>query len=274
MKKSLILLLILVCLSCTKQPIEPTNSKEVKISIDYAFPTRSGYITPKGSTDYLNFYTKYVEGKILTPKTYVLTFTRLDDYSTPESSEDFRNNLFVTVGKWASKDQISILPGKYLVGGYSFPINRTIIPGTPNNIVIMKNDIIGDTCYIEFHDTLTITQTTASITLKAKYACSLILLNTTDVLNTFLKQSEDYYKDMGDWSFKTSMMKTEEFYHSFVRSEFVSGVPYYYNIQLIVNKIMNERVTINLWNYSWENSKYYYFEFANNNYTLAPMIGI
>ena len=59
------LLTIMMYVACTKEPIEPTNSsnpKNVNVTIDYAFPVRSGSMVTKSQPTYLDFYTKYIVG--------------------------------------------------------------------------------------------------------------------------------------------------------------------------------------------------------------------
>ena len=67
--------------SCTKIPdaAKDTATDNVKISLNYAFPARTGDITAKGGSVYLDFYTKHIFGKILTPRTYYLEFDGIDN---------------------------------------------------------------------------------------------------------------------------------------------------------------------------------------------------
>ena len=67
------------------------------------------------------------------------------------------------------------------------------------------------------------------------------------------------------------MMKSEEFYHTFIRGKSVTGVNMYVDL-IITRKVPNERVTIFLWDYIWEAGKYYYFGNSDNDYNLVPMI--
>jgi hypothetical protein len=246
MKKSLILLLILVCLSCTKQPIEPTDSKEVKISIDYAFPSHSGDMTPKNSSNYLSFYTKYIESRVLTPRLYIITLAKTELYYEHAYSRTYG-------GKWGDHTLISVPTGKYHVTGGSIP---------------QMYSASGDTCSFRFDDTITVISATTTLTLKARYTCFLILLDTMNVKST--RFEGEIYGSI----YKTTMMKTEEYYHAFI-----GGIPppvsnEYYNLRLTITQKNNRETIIPLTDYTWQYGKYYYFGNTGNNYTLPPMTGI
>jgi hypothetical protein len=236
----LLSLTITLCISCTKEPMDISSTGNVKISIDYGFPS-SGNITTKGNSVYLDFYTKYIASKILTPHTYTLLFEGINNHLTTAVS-----------GKWANKDLVALPPDRYAIQGSSYPT---------------KYDLCGDTCYLEFHDTVDITQTSTSVILKADYVCSLILLDTTNVKST------EFQGVMTGWTYKTTMLKTEGFYSSFItgkpmdESEHSSNV----HLDLVVTERNNKVVTILLWTYSWEDGKYYYFGNTDNNYNLSPM---
>ena len=276
MKTLIFVLTIMMCISCTKEPNEPTdltNQKNANVTLDYAF-TSYGNITAKDGSLYLNFYNKYISSKILTPRTYEIQF------------QTFPTNLPGTVitaeGVWGSKMLVTIPPGKYVVAGFSHPV---------------KYPVCGDTCYLKFHDTIDITQTSTNITLKAYYDCSLILLDTTDVKKTL------FFADTTKWTFytqfsnavKKTMMKTEDFYHSFYSEGPANGDGYdktqlYLNVTSrrwlpVVpemptpmnphpsNNPVNKSTTIILWLYSWTPGKYYYFENTSDVYNLTPMTG-
>ena len=235
----------LVFSSCTKIPdaAKDTITANVKVSLNYAFPSRTGDITAKGGSVYLDFYTKYIFGKILTPRTYYLEFDGIDN----------PNFMLAVLGKWANKDLISVPSGKYIIQGYSYP---TIY------------NISGDTCYLKFYDTINVTETIINITLAAKYDCSLILLDITNTQNVQLRNDGNFVNGAGNWTYKSTMMKSEEFYHTFIRGKSITGVNMYVDL-IITKEVPNERVTIFLWNYIWEAGKYYYFSNSDNNYTLS-----
>jgi hypothetical protein len=274
MKKLMIILTIILCISCIKEPIERTIPGNVNVTIDYAFPTRSGDITAKSLEPgiYLNFYNKYISSKVLTPRTYYLEFDGMNNnhYSTGAS------------GIWGSKMLITLAPDRYVVKGYSHPT---------------KYPVCGDTCYLKFHDTIDITHTSTNITLKAYYDCSLILLDTTNVKKTL------FFADTTTWTFnmqfsnavKKTMMKTEDFYHSFY-SEGPANGDGYDKTQLYLtvtsrqwerpmpetptpsnphpsNTPVNKSSIIALWLYTWTAGKYYYFEDTSDAYILTPMTG-
>jgi hypothetical protein len=263
MKKLIIGLIVSVMFSCTKQPVE-TYPGNVNVTLDYAFPSRSGDITAKDGSPYLNFYNKYISSKVLTPKTYVINFNALTLQTATTAA-----------GEWGSKILVALPPDKYAVNGVSRPV---------------RYGVCGDTCYLKFHDTIDITQTTTNITLKAYYDCSLILLDTTDVKKALL------FADTTKWTFyqtfhnavKTTMMKTADFYHTFYADGPANGdgcdkTNLYLNVtsrrtQTIIDPLRgpfteNISTDIILWLYKWEPGKYYYFSATDNGYTLSPMIG-
>jgi hypothetical protein len=246
--KTLILLslIITLCISCTKEPIETTNPGNVKISIDYAFSTSSGDITAKGAPIYLDFYTKYIFGKILTPKTYKLAF----------ASHSSGRWVAGMSGKWGDKKSIFLPPDRYDIVGISYPT---------------KYDICGDTCYLTFHDTATITQTTSNIVLSAAYDCSLLLFDTTNVTGTLIQEDNDSYSDtLSGYTFKTTMSNTEGFYFTFLRAREFKDLqhPGALGISLIYK---NNLIYFRSWTYTFEPGKYYYFGNTDNNYSLTPM---
>ena len=266
MKTLLFLLTIMLCVRCTKEPMDIPSTGNVKISIDYGFPS-SGNITTKGTSVYLDFYNKYISSKILTPRTYSINFTSINLH-TAQTVE----------GEWGSKMLVSLAPDKYAIEGISHPT---------------KYPVCGDTCYLKFHDTIDITQTSTNITLKAYYDCSLILLDTTDVKNTL------FFADTTKWTYytyfykavKKTMMKTEAFYHSFYSEGPANGDGYdktnlYLNVvsrrtEPVIAMptpmnphpptIENKSTTIVLWLYTWQPGKYYYFENTADVYNLTPM---
>lgn len=242
--KTLILLslTITLCISCTKEPMDIPSTGNVKISIDYGFPS-SGNITTKGTSVYLDFYTKYIASKILTPRTYTLLFEGINNHLTTAVS-----------GKWANKDLIALPPDRYAIQGNSYPT---------------QYDLCGDTCYLEFHDTINITQASTNIMLKAQYVCSLILLDTLNVKST------EFGGVMTGFTYKKTMLKTEGFYSSFITAKHIDTSHHSNNVDLdlVVTERNNKVVTILLWTYLWEDGKYYYFGNTDNGYNLSPMTG-
>jgi hypothetical protein len=260
--KTLILLslIITLCISCTKEPIETTNPGNVKISIDYTFPTNSGSMVTKSNPIYLDFYTKYIASKLLTPKTYSITFGGLN-----------KNVVGRVRGVWGAKQLVAFPPDRYVISGTSWPT---------------KYNICGDTCSLKFCDTIDITQLTTNITLKAYYDCSLILVDTTNVKNTnyVISKAWNYIVPFVD-AVKSTMMKTDNFYYTFYNGDAMEGCSPKNNINLNVysrqidqigtpydpTAIIFKATTILLWFYTWEAGKYYYFGDSNGSYNLQPM---
>jgi hypothetical protein len=257
MKYLFFFLVIIMCLSCTKQPNEPTdltNQNNVNITLDYAFPVHSGDMVTKGESTYLDFYNDYILSKILTPKTYSLQFVG------PFNNWSINQNV---TGQWGSKSLISLPPGKYIVQGGS--------GSTPPLIC-------SDTCFFTFNDTIEITQTSTNLILKAHYGCSLILLDTADVKSTKIEANPEY-------KIIPTMMKIGGFYHTFIGN--VNNVYPAPNFSITVTHrsmepiqnsgpygpfYQNKSTIILLYLYTLEIGKYYYFENTSNGYTIVPMV--
>jgi len=258
-----LLLVVMTCYGCTKDAIEPTSKENVYVTLDYALPVKSGDITAKGGV-YLDFYAKYVANKTLTPKTYYINFY------------DGEKKVMASVsGTWGSKALVSLPPGTYATDGFSWPTSY---------------GVCGDTAYLRFKDTVTITQTSTNLVLNAHYDCSLILLDTADVISTdiFMPATDTanfrfyqpYYQAV-----KKTMMKTEGFYHTFFFIGAAVGDGYdKTNLYLSVTErqrvvvdpsnpdyMINKITTFPLSVYNWEAGKYYYFESTESGYNLTPM---
>jgi hypothetical protein len=242
-----LLLTIMMCISCTKEPIETTNPGNVKITLDYAFPSKTGDMITKGEPTYLDFYNEYIASKILTPKTYYIKITPID---YPQINGWSGN------GKWGSKTLIALSPAKYSVEGYSKPL---------------KYEICGDTCCLKFHDTINVTQTTTNIILKAYYDCSLILLDTTDVKSTYLWTSGVAQNMIFKDHYNPTMMKTKEFYHYFYDDAAKIDSRLGDLFLNVYHRSTQPQTAIILYFYKWEAGKYYYFGETANGYTLTPM---
>jgi hypothetical protein len=248
MKMFFILLISLFLYGCTKESVDPTNSKDLKISIDYAFPVISGDMTPKGSsTSYLNFYNKYIVGKILTPKTYNINFVNLEN-----------NYQWGISGLWGAHDLISVPPGKYRIFGDSRAVEDC-----------------SDVCSFTFSDTIIISSVTVTLTLKARYACSLLLLDTTNIGRTQFSTTHP-----NPLVITKGMMKTEDLYHSFISDQVnSSGVYSNYSIDLwIANRPdigadFGTGMSISITGQKWQLGKYYYIENTGNGYIVPPMTG-
>ena len=236
----------LIFSSCTKIPDAAQDPiiGNVKISIDYGFAS-SGNITAKGTSTYVDFYTKYVNGKILTPKTYRLWFQNI---LTPNSGWGYTN-------KWGINNLIALAPGKYIVTGTSYPVK---ISGSP--------DISGDTCYLKFNDTITVPKYDSNIMLKAQYDCALLLVDTLNIINTWMGDNGTPAD-----SYKNTMGRGGEFYYTFIRGMYLG--PKLYNLDLMLTYRNKKQIDIVLNDYNFQNSKYYYFKNTDNSYIIPQMIG-
>jgi|ERR1035437_1070084 hypothetical protein len=248
MKTLIFFLVIMMCISCTKEPNEPTdlnNQKNANVTLDYAFPSRTGDITAKGESVYLDFYTKYIESKILTPRTYILSFHGL--------TNDF---VLSVTGKWSDKDLISLPPDKYSIIGSSVP---------------KTYELCGDTCYLQFGDTIDVTATTTNITLRAFYTCALLLFDATNIESTNINAE---HPEKG-YTYKTTMVKTEEFYHTFLLTS--GGGTEDYGMQgaelsLTIYTKDNGEWGFGIWKYQFMPGKYYSFSSSDGGFTLPQMI--
>lgn len=225
--------------SCTKESVEPTvkGKDNVKVLIDYGFT--SGNI--KGPV-YMDFYNKYILSKTLTPRTYQLIF----------SSQDSTGFNTTAIGHWGKSNFISLPKGTYKVTGESNPTTY---------------NIAGDTCYLGFDEIITIDQA-ATVTLKAKYTCSLILIDTANVLKAELFKAVS----SNTGTFKSTLIKSDAYYHTFARDSYLMDrSKYAVNFTLKVTKRNSDVVNLLLWNYFWEAGKYYYFANTESGYSLPAM---
>ena len=241
----------LVFSSCAKIPDAANDAtSNVKVTLDYAFP-HSGNITTKGlASSYLDFYTKYIESKLLTPRTYILLFTghKGVDSLPSTGSTVYAGSVIQVIGKWGSNDLVSLPPDVYTVTGMSVPT---------------QYDLAGDTCYLNFDDIITVTASTTSIVLKADYTCSLVLLDTTNVRGTSIVTE----RKVGYSTYKPTMLKTDGFYSTFVVAN--SNIDEnHYQLDLKVTT-KDGPVDIGLWSYHFTAGKYYYFGNTGSNYTLS-----
>jgi hypothetical protein len=208
----------------------------------------------KSNPIYLDFYTKYIASKVLTPRTYNLTFEGL-------SYDVNGQKILISVnGTWGTQGLISLAPDRYIVHGSSSPTQYTLA---------------GDTCYLGFNDTINVTESETHYTVKAIYDCSLILVDTTGIDHTFMMASPSTWMDHGPagapipYTYTSTMMKTDGFYHTFLKSRYVA--PGRVELDLVITKRDKKQVPIYLWTYKWEEGKYYYFGNTDNTYNLVPM---
>ena len=181
--------------------------------------------------------------KTLTPRTYQLIF----------SSQDSTSFTTTAVGHWGVPNFIALPKGTYKVTGESTPTVYTIA---------------GDTCYLSFNEIITIDPATTSITLKANYTCSLILVDTLNVLKAELFKASSLNTN----TFKSQLMKTDEYYHTFARDSYLMDrSKYAVNFTLTITKRNSDVVNLLLWNYYWEAGKYYYFANTYSGFDVPAM---
>jgi hypothetical protein len=233
-----LLLTIMMCIGCTR---EPTDSGDVKISIDYTLAPRLDYIATKGfsiSEEYQAFYTKYIANRRLTPVHYMLNFTGINHH--------FRISSVTCT--WGNNDLVTLPEDTYIVSGASNPD---------------KYKASGDTCYLDIQDTIVINEKTTNITLKATYGCSLLLFDNSNIASYMMTavSPTDDPKVMAEHN--TKMMKTENFYHIFCRES---------NLYIVITTLDKVVANYELDAYTFDIGKYYYFEYINGSYNLQPMV--
>ena len=260
--KTLIYLFLatLTFIGCTKETFKPESTENVYVTLDYVFPVKTGDINPKGEPLYLDFYTKYIASKVLTPRTYYVNFY----------NNETRVGASIS-GTWGSKSLISLPPGTYETEGFSFPTTY---------------GMCGDTAYLTFKDPITVTETSTHLVLNAYYDCALILLDTTGVIRTDIFMPAP---DTANFSFyqpyyqavKPTMLKTDGFYHTFLfLNDGYDDVNLYLTVtgreRVMVDPsnpeyMVNKATTFPLFIYTWEAGKYYYFENTDSEYAFTPM---
>jgi hypothetical protein len=125
-------LLALALCSCSKEDgiITP---QEIEFTLDYTFAESGSMTRATGAEAYGDFYNKYIKTKLLTPKTYSLTFKNSNGYDVLKVS-----------GKWGDKNTVRLPSGNYTISGTSHP-------------VVDKYQIIpSDSVYMRFEEDITI----------------------------------------------------------------------------------------------------------------------
>jgi hypothetical protein len=220
-------------------------TNNVSISLDYTLAPRSDYMTTKAGSPiteaYNAFFAKYIDSRLLTSATYCLNFEGINHH--------FKSQVR---GKWANKDIITLPEDTYIVSGGSWP---KIFQAS------------GDTCYLGIQDTIVIDANTANITVKATYACYLLLFDNTGVNGYSITESPQAPEPQVTGVHDSQMRKDEKFYHIFCRE---NNITIDFSLEGGRYGTVAEIV---LANYTFTNGRYYYFEFVNGSYILQPMSG-
>lgn len=143
----------------TMDSCQKMDSKEETVSVylTYTITTDNGQDMPgtkASSADVFDeFYQKIKSGELVAPN-YNFTFT-----------EKTTGAVYTVDGIWAGKDMVTLRTGTYKVVGTSTAFGENI----------------QDKCSLKFEDEITVDVSSKTITLKAKYDCSLIIFSDASI---------------------------------------------------------------------------------------------
>lgn len=224
----------LVFTGCSNEDSSIEEPKEeVELTLNYTFAESGSMTRATGSEVYTTFYEKYIKTKVLTPKTYSLSFTNTKTNAYAEFN-----------GYWDTKDGIRLVEGEYVVKGTSSPI---------------INEYASDSVYISFQDTVQITKDMKTLVLKAKYDSYLLMFDANDV-----KVISYIYGNGG----KIPLTKTnEDIYYLFIERLVYTNYQNY--ISLLRSNGKTNQITLE--NIPFEKGKYYYFNDMTNSFDIPMM---
>ncbi len=241
MKKLVILLLITTTMfsACSKE--NNVESQLVNVMLDYSL-FESGSMTRSGDDVYISFYEKYIKTKILTPKTFSLTFN-----SNNTTMEIIRQ------GVWDNNDGIELLAGDYNVSGNSGPIF---------NPAKYPEAYVCDSLYIKFDENITINKNTINIMLKGIYNCYLLLFDATNIYSITVSIDREL----------RVLPKIDNVYYLFVESDYyaTASSPASY-LYINITRPDGATVNINVGKLKLEKGRYYYFNDTTSSFDIEPM---
>ena len=221
--------------SCEKTasttPQEPAP-QEVEFTLNYSF-AESGPMAKSGATVYNDFYEKYIKTQILTPDSYVLTFS---------------NKVGVVAtfnGKWADMDMVKLQEGTYTVTGSSGQTNENY-----------------DLATLNFNQEVVISKSTTNIQLTAIYDCLLLMFDKTTITNAY------FYDGTSQGISVKLYSQDENIIYIFLPNSFLSLSKITYQK---VNVI--EKSTIYLSPLEFQLGYYYYFNDITGSFDVPPMVG-
>lgn len=235
MKKNLLIIAAAISLaSCSNDESEFVQiPQEVNVSLDYSF-VESGAMTRAGNSVYTDFYEKYIKTKVLTPKTFSLTFKNKETGATATIN-----------GDWVKNHSLKLLTGVYEVTGTSHPASSKCL----------------DSLYLCFNEEVSINNDTENINLTAQYDSYLLMFDKSD------KTAIDYrYKPTINTYQTIGLSIMDDIYYAFF-NEFIGYTPG----NSIVIKRNNFSSSINMDNIPFEKGKYYYFNDLSNSFDIPPM---
>lgn len=236
MKKCLLISVALFAImGCSKEPV---NQTEVTVSLDYSFVS-SGQMVKSASSIYDDFYSKYVETKLIAPKTFTLKFTNKETGATA-----------TMYGDWGKNHTLKLMTGEYEVIGTSHPIAPTNAPCI-------------DSLYLSFNESITINDETQNIGLTANYDSFMLIFDKGDktkIVHHTKTSSGALY------SYDTELAQVDNIFYAYMNSQ-----AYYNNTLYIYHEGVETPSSIGLNDIPFEKGKYYYFNDLSNSFDIPPM---
>ena len=226
--------------SCDKEA-EVTVPQEASFTLDYTFMEHGSMTRATGAEVYGNFYDNYIKTKVLTPKTYSLTFTNKE------------TGVAVTMeGCWDKAEAIRLMEGEYGVTGVSHPIANTTYP--------------SDTVFLSFEESVSIVKDMDKLSLVAKYDSYLLMLDSANY-----KEAQFYHGAGKGTAFEKNLRVADDLLILFIRDFMYGNGHYDDNARLKLTRNDGHKITVPLYNIPFEKGKYYYFNDMTNSFDIPPM---
>lgn len=212
------------------------SNDQKKVYFVYTLDTSTGDLMSRASSTneevFNEFYEKIKTGEIAA-ENYELTLTEV----TTGAKYSFK-------GKWSNHDLVTLRTGTYKVTGTSTAEGKNI----------------QEKCSFAFNELVEISITSSVITLHAKYDCSLLIFNNSEILS------------LQNYNGTTS---TDLFNFKTYKYAFVNDVLYevaYKNDAYILGKYTdNAEFKIFTGNLNFEKGKYYVYNSVSNGFNIPPM---
>lgn len=237
MKKMLQAMLIIASImflsSCSY--VKENAPQEVEFVLDYTFIESGSLTTKSGGEVYGDFYEKYVKTKVLTPKTFALTFTNKE------------TGAVATIrGDWRKKHSLKLTTGEYNVTGTSHPT---------------KTDCL-DSLFISFNESVTINNETSELLLNAKYDSYMVMFDASE------KNSVQYvygYSSGHSTYSRVSLASIDNIYYAYYNTLWSGN-----DNNLVVTRVSGSSI-IDMNDIPFEKGKYYYFNDISNSFDIPSM---
>lgn len=236
MKKIFGLMLLCVAIGFTscKEEYVP---QEVELTLGYTFAESGSMTRATGNEVYTDFYNKYIMTKVLTPKTYSLTFTNKDV-----------GTVMKIDGNWDSADMIRLMEGNYIVEGTS---HRVYTGGLD-----VASEYLSDTTFLSFNQEIQILANQTMLNLSAQYDSYLLMFDSATI-------EKITYKGIKSWSLNSH----DDLVTLFVNRQSKGNSDDYIQIQ----RTNGSMATVYLKDIPFEKGKYYYFNDMTNSFDIPPM---